>query len=155
MSALDDEVTQFLYREARLMDDNRYGDWLGLFADPCTYWVPSNAEAIDPDRHVSILYADRRILESFVKRLVDGKAFAQSPASRLRRMVSNIEIEETDTIAARANFLIVEVRKHVQRLHAGSSEYRLTRDADGLRIEYKKVMLLGLDEHQDNVTFLL
>ncbi len=155
MSGLKDEVEQFLYREARLMDENRYSDWLDLFADPCTYWIPSNEEAFDPNLHVSILYADRRILESFVKRLIDGKAFAQSPPSRLRRMVSNIEINATESIDVRANFLITEVRKHVQRLHAGSSEYRLARETDGFRIAFKKVTLLGLNEHQDNVTFLL
>lgn len=150
-------IEAFLYLEARLMDENRYLEWLELFADPCSYWIPSNEEDIDPKRHVSILYADRAMLEDHVRRLSEGKAFAQTPPSRMRRIVSNIEVEPRDDgLAVGANFLVTEVRKRTQRQHAGRSEYRLIDDGGaGLLIRAKKVLLVGIDEPQANVTFLL
>jgi 3-phenylpropionate/cinnamic acid dioxygenase small subunit len=156
MSACRERVENFLYREARLMDEHRYLDWLALFDDPCTYWIPSNKEEADPSREVSILYADRSVLATHVKRLADGKAFAQSPPSRLRRLVSNIEINDgAEVLRVFANFSITEVRRHVQRVHGGRSEYTLTKIGNDLRIAFKKVSLVGIDEHLDNVTFLL
>ncbi|MGH7804230.1 MAG: aromatic-ring-hydroxylating dioxygenase subunit beta, partial [Candidatus Binatia bacterium] len=47
-------VESFLYREARLMDTHRYDEWLALFDEDATYWIPSNRDDIDPRREVSI-----------------------------------------------------------------------------------------------------
>jgi len=168
MSDRQREVERFLFREARCMDEHRYDDWLALFTEDCRYWIPSNREDTDPARHMSILYGDRAVLVTHVRRLAGGKAFAQSPPSRLRRLVSNVEVVEVEApyanvdlrtgagdIEATANFVVVEIRRHVQRLHAGQSLYRLT-DIDGsLRIRYKQVNLVGIDEPQENITFLL
>lgn len=158
------DVEQFLFREARFMDEHRYDEWLALFTDDCRYWIPSNREDRDPAHHMSILYGDRTVLAAHVHRLTGGKAFAQSPQSRLRRIVSNVEVSEAEAPAERAgardievgaNFVIVEIRRHAQRVHAGRSLYRLA-DIDGsLRIRYKQVNLVGIDEPQENVTFLL
>lgn len=137
------------------MDENRYLEWLDLFAKECEYWIPSNAEDIDSSKHVSILYGDRSMLENHVQRLAEGKAFAQSPASRMRRIVGNIEIDPlAHGWSVEANFMILEVRKHQQRVHGGRSCYELVEEGSGLRIARKKVLLVGIDEHQDNVTFL-
>lgn len=153
---LNQPVASFLNAEARLMDGNEYSEWLDLFATECLYWIPSNHEDADPSKHVSILYCDRAMLENHVRRLVEGKAFAQSPRSRTSRIVSNIDVSESATgISASANFLITELRGHVQHLHAGRSEYKLRKIDSGFLIQQKKVVLLGLDEPQDNVTFLL
>ncbi len=149
-------IEALLYREARVMDENRYLEWLDLFTDPCSYWIPSNQEDIDPRRHVSILYADRGMLEDHARRLAEGKAFAQMPRSRMRRIVSNIEAEASHGgFAVAANFLVTEIRKRTQRLHAGRSEYQLVEYGGELRIRCKKVLLVGIDEPQANVTFLL
>jgi 3-phenylpropionate/cinnamic acid dioxygenase small subunit len=157
MSDLQHRVEQFLYREACLMDENRYEDWLALFTENCRYWIPSNREGADPTREVSILYGDRAMLENHVRRLASGKAFAQSPPSRMRRIVSNVVANADDAgeIEAAANFIVVETRLHVQRLHAGRSLYRLVEYNGDLAIRYKQINLLGIDEPQENITFLL
>ena len=150
------KIEAFLFLEARLMDENRYSDWLELFADECEYWIPSNAEDIDPDKHVSIMYCDRPMLNMHVERLQQGKAFAQSPQSRLRRIVGNIEISGgADLRQVEANFIIMEVRNHTQRVHGGRSQYELVQVVDEIRIKAKKVLLVGIDEHQESVTFLI
>lgn len=166
MTSLLERVGQFLFLEARLMDENRYREWLALFTADALYWVPANREDVDPLSEVSILYAPRPMLEEHIRRLEDGAAFAQSPQSRLRRMVSNIEIatapadvdvadDPLAVVEVRSNFLITEIRKHSQRVHAGHSIHLLRPAETSFRIARKKVVLLGLDEPQDNVTFLL
>lgn len=158
MSSLRDKVENFLYKEARLMDENRYLEWVELYADECLYWIPCNEEDYDPAKHVSMLYADQNVLKSHAMRLDEGKAFAQQPRSRMRRIVSNIEIDGADDdeeIGVFANFTVTEIRKHEQRLHSGRSEYKLVAENGSFRIKYKKVNLVSIDEAQDNVTFLL
>lgn len=158
MSNLQHRVEQFLYREACLMDENRYEDWLALFTEDCLYWIPSNQEGADPTREVSILYGDYAMLENHVRRLSGGKAFAQSPPSRMRRIVANVEVDtanDTGEIEAAANFVVFEIRLHAQRLHAGRSVYRLIEQNGDLAIRYKQINLVGIDEPQENITFLL
>ena len=134
------------------MDENRYEEWLALFEQECTYWIPSNTEDADPTKHVSIIYADRRVLEGHVRRLAEGRAYAQKPKSRMRRLVGNVEVDGERVLA---NFAITEIRGHKQRLHTGQSEYRLRSVGDDYRIAFKKVHLVAIDEHHDNLTFLV
>lgn len=156
MSSEREQVEAFLYLEARLMDENRYDDWLALFADECTYWIPSNAEDTDPGRQVSIIYADRRVLANHVRRLVEGRAYAQQPRSRMRRIVGNVEVDRSeDELVVRANFAITEIRSNTQRLHTGQSVYRLLPHGETFLIASKKVNLVAIDAHHDNLTFLL
>jgi len=146
----------FLFGEARLMDDNDYQGWLDLWDQECSYWIPSNQEDYDPKLHISILYCDRPMLEQHIARLLEGKAFAQSPKSRLMRSVTNVMASQKGTtIDVTANFLVTGIRSHQQHSHAGRSEYQLRECDSGFLIQKKKVILLALDEPQDNVTFLL
>ncbi len=48
-------VEQFLYREARLADEQRLDDWLALWDEDALYWVPCNQDDIDPTRQLSII----------------------------------------------------------------------------------------------------
>jgi len=48
------QVEQFLYHEAQLMDEHRYDEWLALWNDPALYWVPSNRDEADPRREILI-----------------------------------------------------------------------------------------------------
>src|SRR5581483_7241762 len=90
------QVESFLYREARLMDEHAYDEWLALWTDDALYWVPSNDDDYDPQRHVSIVYENKARLEDRIFRLKSGVAYAQDPKSRLSRIVANVEIEEAD-----------------------------------------------------------
>jgi 3-phenylpropionate/cinnamic acid dioxygenase small subunit len=161
MTDLRNRVESFLYLEARLMDEGRYGEWLELFSDDCNYWVPSNSNDTDPQREISILFCNRPMLEAYVRRLAGGKAFAQSPPSRLRRVVGNVEIIEARSTEASldveliANFVLVEIRRNTQRLHAGQSRYRLAISDCAIAIRSKQVDLVGIDEPQESITFLL
>jgi 3-phenylpropionate/cinnamic acid dioxygenase small subunit len=113
MSVDRHKIESFLYREARLMDEHAYDEWLALWTDDALYWVPCNEDDIDPERHVSIVYENKARLEDRIARLKSGAAYAQDPKSRLSRVVSNIEIEdESDTEAiVRSTFNVTALRR--------------------------------------------
>ena len=90
--ALRPAVEAFLYREARLIDEGQFDEWLTLFTEDAQYWCPSNRDDVDPEREVSIIYDDRVRLSDRVWRLQSGKAFAQQPPSRTCRFFSSTAI---------------------------------------------------------------
>jgi len=161
MSGVDPRsVEQFLYREARLMDENAYDEWLALWAaSGAIYWVPCNRDDVDPKREISLIYDDRQALDARIDRLKSGAAFAQDPKSRMRRLVSNVEIAdgENGEIVVHSNFDLTEVRRGERRGIAGRTMHRLRRkDGNGgFEIVVKKVMLVDNDEPIRNLTFLL
>lgn len=159
MAAIErSRVEDFLYYEARLMDENRYEEWLALWTDDCRYWIPSNADEVDPTHEVSIIWADRARLGDQIARLLTGEAYAQQPASRMRRLISNIEVspgEAEDECHAVSNFLITELRRSRQRTFAGRSFHTLLLTEGGFAIRYKKVELVNNNEVLDNLTFLI
>ena len=80
-----DDICAFLINEARYLDERRWEDWLSLFADDGWYWVPIEEGQTDPRTTVSLMYDDRQLLETRVRRLKAGKLHAQSPMSRSTR----------------------------------------------------------------------
>ena len=151
------EVEDFVYLEARLADEHCYDDWLSLWTDDATYWVPANRDDIDPTQEVSIIYDDRQLIGDRVDRLKQGLAFAQDPESRMRRIVSNIEFEEGENGETRvySNFVLFEIRRHIQNLWAGRTMYMLRQENEGLKMALKKVMLVNNDEELPALEFLL
>lgn len=151
------QIENFLYREARLMDENAYDEWLALWADEALYWVPANADDIDPLRHVSIVYEDKVHLEDRIERLKSGAAYAQDPKSRMRRVIANIEIEEggQGEVIVYSNFNLTELRRSQQRTFAGRTIHKLRPAGESFKIAYKKVLLVNNDEVISNLTFLV
>lgn len=151
------EVEQFIYREARLMDQHRYEEWLALWTEDAVYWVPCGRDDADPEREVSIVYDRWPQLANRIQRLKTGKAFAEDPPSRLCRVVSNIELEEASggEIVAQSSFVLGDLRKHHEVHWYGRTLHRLRRIDSGLRIAYKKVTLLNNDEALPNLAFLI
>jgi 3-phenylpropionate/cinnamic acid dioxygenase small subunit len=153
----DSAIQQFLYREARLMDEHRYADWLTLWSEDGVYWVPCNGEGRNPEDEVAIIYDSYSRLKDRVARFESGTVMVQNPRSAMRRIVSNIEIgarEGRDT-TVRSNFLLVEVRGARQFLWAGQTTHTLRESGDGLRIRFKKVVLANNDQELPPMQFLL
>ncbi len=150
-------IENFLYREARLMDENAYDEWLALWDDDALYWIPANEDDIDPQRHVSIVYENKTRLEDRIARLKSGAAYAQDPKSRLRRVIANIEIEEGDAglVTVYSNFNLTELRRSQQRTFAGRTIHKLKPNGASFTIIYKKILLVNNDEVISNLTFLV
>ena len=154
-------VTEFLYREARLADEARYAEWLALWTDDAVYWVPATTDpAADPEKHLSHIYDNRARLDTRVAMLRTGQRYSQEPASRMRRLISNIEIEAgaDGALVASANFILGELSiqaRHTLHLWIGRTTHHL-RPIDGtLRMSHKKVVLINADEPLPNLSFLI
>ena len=153
--ALDlDRCERFLLHEARLLDEARFDDWLALFTPDAWYWVPSELDQADPHNTVSLIYDDRRLLETRVRRLASPRIYSQEPRSRCSRMVANVSIEDAEGRAAmvRSKFLMIEYRREQQRLFAGTAWHRLVQIEGSIRIAWKRVDLVNCDAPLDGIT---
>ena len=131
------ELMQFYIREAWLLDERRFKEWLDLFTDDVLYFMPRRKNVLrrELNREVTelgdlaILEEDKRYLEMRVARLETGMAWAEDPPSRTRHMVGNLEATPLDSgeVAARTAFLVY--RSHLETDHQLLSGYR----EDGLR----------------------
>jgi benzoate/toluate 1,2-dioxygenase beta subunit len=145
---------QFLLHEARLLDEAKFDDWLALFTADGWYWVPSEPEQANPHDTVSLIYDDRRLLETRVRRLASPRMYSQEPRSRTSRIVGNVSVEETGKSACtvRSKFVMVEFRRDSQRLFAGTALHRLVQAGGGIRIAWKRVDLVNCDAPMDGIT---
>lgn len=149
-------VEALLYREARLLDERRFDQWLALFAPDAIYWVPAGGETPDPARHVSLIYDDRQRMELRIGRVTGGRAFAQDPMSQTVRAVSNLELATLadGLIEAHAVLTLTELRNGRQQLYMARTRH-LVRPGSAPLIVRKEVHLLNRGEVLDNLTFLL
>jgi benzoate/toluate 1,2-dioxygenase beta subunit len=148
MSALDVHACeQFLIHEARLLDEARFDDWLALFTADAWYWVPSQPNQDNPRDTVSLVYDDRRLLETRVRRLASPRIYSQEPPSRTSRMIGNVTIEESDTNACtvRSKFQMAEYRREAQTIFAGTCLHRLSLVDGTIRIAWKRVDLVNCE----------
>lgn len=157
MSPLLDEVTQFIYREARLQDDHEYDAWEALWTDDGIYWIPANGEGNDPDNEMSIIYDNRSRIALRIRQYHTGKRLSQTPRSRLRRIVSNIEILGYDDTGIRvtANAMVFESGTRGDTIWASRNEYKLRREGEGLRMAAKKVILVNNETALYSMAFLI
>ena len=157
-AATRDEFRRLLEREARLLDQLRYDDWLALYAPECIYWVPSTPNAGDPRREISVMFDDRRRLEDRIYRFRTGYAWSQAPASRTVRLVTNVEVFATardDSRMVRSNFLISEFWGDEIRVLTGWAGHRLVRDGAEWKIQAKQVNLIDCDQSIRNPSIIL
>jgi benzoate/toluate 1,2-dioxygenase beta subunit len=153
-----DRFRMLLEREARLLDQLRYDDWLALYAAECIYWVPSTPGAGDPRREISVMFDDRRRLEDRIFRFRTGYAWSQAPASRTVRLIANVEVFATvreDTRMLRSNFLISEFWGDETRVLTGWAGHRVVRDGEGWKIQAKQVNLIDCDQSIRNPSIIL
>jgi 3-phenylpropionate/cinnamic acid dioxygenase small subunit len=154
-----DQFRRLLEREARLLDQLRYDEWLALYAAECIYWVPSTPRAGDPRREIAIMFDDRRRLEDRIYRLRTGFAWSQAPASRTVRLVTNVEVfaaARDDARMLRSNFLISEFWGDETRVLTGWAGHRIVRAGDGgWQIQAKQVNLIDCDQSIRNPSIIL
>jgi len=146
---------QFLVYEARLLDEGHFDEWLALFTEDAWYWVPAEPDQKDPFETVSLIYDDRRLLETRVRRLASPRIYSQEPRSRTSRMIGNVTVEEVSTdqlsCTVRSKFFMLENRRDNQRLFGGTCLHRLVQNDGALRIAWKRVDLVNCDAPLDGI----
>jgi 3-phenylpropionate/cinnamic acid dioxygenase small subunit len=135
------ELMQFYIREAWLLDERRFKEWLDIFTDDVLYFMPRRKNVprreaereLTPLGDLAIFEEDKRYLQMRVARLDTGMAWAEDPPSRTRHMVGNLEasVLESGEVGARTAFLVY--RSHLETDHQLLSGYRedVLRPVDG------------------------
>lgn len=156
------EIEAFLYREARLADESRYAEWEALVTEDMHYWVPAGPAEGDPADTLSYINDNRARLATRIRQLSTGSRHAQTPASVMRRLLSNIEVLSVSgdgtTYETTANFVLYELAaQSTQELRVWPGRVRHTlRRIDGeLRMAGKLVELVTASQPQPNLAFLL
>jgi len=156
------EIEAFLYREARLADESRYAEWEALVTDDMHYWVPAGPAVGDPGQTLSYINDNRARLATRIRQLGTGSRHAQTPASVMRRLLTNIEVLTVSdggaTYETTANFVLYELAAqstHELRVWPGRVRHTLRRVDGELRMAAKVVELVTATLPQPNLAFLL
>ncbi|MBK19544.1 MAG: aromatic-ring-hydroxylating dioxygenase subunit beta [Rhodospirillaceae bacterium] len=151
-------IELFLFKESQLLDHRQFDDWLNLFKDNGWYWVPISPDQDNPTDTVSIIYDDRKLLETRVRRLNNVNIHAESPPSRTSRIIGNIVVESTDTpvgtINVSSRFQLIEFRSDRQRLFAGTAHHILIPNDISFLIQGKRVDLVNAEGMLEGITSL-
>lgn len=143
------DVEDFLYEEAALLDAWRLDDWLGLLTDDAVYTVPSNDRPDADSRDTLFIIADDiRRIRARVTRLKDKSAHAEYPPSRTRRMISNVRIVSRNGASLRveANFSVHRFRRNEGiRDYVGHYRYELRARDDGLKIARREAIIDAME----------
>ncbi|NJN39624.1 MAG: hypothetical protein HC807_00405 [Gammaproteobacteria bacterium] len=92
-------IEEFLYHEAHLLDTQRFEEWLELFTEDATYWVPLEQGQNDPLDTSSIIHDDRTLLELRVKQARHPRAHARKPMARTVHQVGNVRRVEASGVS--------------------------------------------------------
>lgn len=107
------DVEDLLYEDARLLDGWLLEEWLATLAPDVHYLVPATDHgAAHPEPTWALIDDDRRLLEGRVERLLGRRAHAETPRSRTRRLVSNVQVtaRREDELDVAANFFVFKSR---------------------------------------------
>lgn len=148
MNSLYAIVRDFLYREARYLDDGQWDQWLELYAADASFWMPcwddNDTLTDDPQSEISLIwYGNRGGLEDRVFRIKTERSSATIPDTRTSHNLSNIEIvDEADGLChVRFNWHTLSYRYKTCDSYFGTSFYTLDMRAPQPLIKAKKVVL--------------
>lgn len=154
-------IEQFLFLEARLIDERRFGEWVKLWTDDGTYWVPANGEDTDPERQVSLIYDNRARLQTRVERFASGKAYSQQPPPRTAHLVGSVTAADAADNGPERQWVVRSVVRVAESRPGhrvdwcGHVTHQLVERDGELRIVSKKVVLVDNDQELTTIDFIL
>ncbi|MGX1500312.1 3-phenylpropionate/cinnamic acid dioxygenase small subunit [Labrenzia sp. MBR-25] len=156
MAVSREEVIDFIYDEARMLDEGRYSEWLSLWLEDGHYWMPLDYKQTDPHLVTSLLYEDMFMLRLRVERLNGARTFSQKPKSRCHHVIQRPFIDEMDgdRIVTNTSMHYVETRLDEQFLLALTATHELKVVDGALRIANKRVDILNCDAAFGNIQLL-
>lgn len=149
------DLQTFIYREARLLDDRQWDEWLTCYAREAEFWMPAwdddDQLTGDPQREISLIYyPNREGLEDRVYRIKTERSGASTPEPRTTHQVSNLEVlaDDGDTVELRFNWHTLSHRYQQTDSYFGTSFYTLDVSGGAPVITRKKVVLNNDYIHQ-------
>lgn len=148
MNADYNAICAFLYREARLLDDREWDEWLELYDTNVEYWMPAwdddDQLTQDPQSQISLIYyPNRNGLEDRVFRIKTERSSASMPETRINHMLTNVEVvaERSDGVDIRYNFHTLSHRYKATDHFFGTIFLTLGKSESGFLITRKKIVL--------------
>jgi 3-phenylpropionate/cinnamic acid dioxygenase small subunit len=155
---LKQEMEEFLYNEAELLDERRYEEWLELLADDVRYWRPMRRnvkfgelerEFTREGQDINWFDEGKDTLTRRVQQILTGVHWAEEPLSRLCHMVSNIQllhvrpsVSDPAEVMVKCRFLIYRNRVATETdILVGKREDVLRRVNGQWKIAQRKVIL--------------
>ncbi len=147
------EVQEFLYREAELLDERRYEDWLALFTEDARYFMPlrrnvphheAEREFTREGRDVNWFDEGKDTLSRRVQQILTGIHWAEEPPSRICHMISNVQVLRATPaeIEVKSRFLVYRNRVETETdFLVGKREDLLRRVNGDLRIARRRIVL--------------
>ncbi|MEM8701947.1 MAG: aromatic-ring-hydroxylating dioxygenase subunit beta [Pseudomonadota bacterium] len=151
-----EQVIDFIYDEARMLDEGRYNEWLSLWLEDGHYWMPLDYKQTDPHLVTSLLYEDMFMLRLRVERLNGSRTFSQKPKSRCHHVIQRPFVDEIteDRIVTNTSMHYVETRLDEQFLLALTAIHELAVVDGAIRIANKRVDILNSDAAFGNIQLL-
>ncbi|WP_428488564.1 aromatic-ring-hydroxylating dioxygenase subunit beta [Rhodopila sp.] len=148
MTAVTD-LTAFVYREARLLDEHRFDEWLQLFAPDGRYWMPLEYGQTDRRLTASLMDEDLFLLRLRVERLKGNRTYSQKPKSRCHHVLQQPQVDvfepQADRYVVWTSMHYLETRLDQHDLYAAWATHELTVIDGALRIRMKRVDLVNCD----------
>ncbi len=151
---LEREIERFLHREAELLDDRRFNDWIELVAEDIHYHMPvrrnvkfgqQHRENSNSDSEISWFDEGKRTLAGRVRQINTGLHWAEEPFSRVRHLITNIQVGQPqgDEVPVRSNFFVWTNRLHDEvNMFVGTRHDVLRRDPEtGWKIARRLILL--------------
>ncbi|MBK4737659.1 benzoate 1,2-dioxygenase small subunit [Noviherbaspirillum pedocola] len=150
-----DRICDFLYREARLLDDEQWDEWLSCYHQDAKFWMPAwddnDTLVEDPEREISLIYyPNRQGLEDRVFRIKTERSSATMPNTRTSHNISNVEVENADggVVTVRFNWHTLSHRYKTDYAYFGMSRYAIDFSGERPQILNKYVVLKNDYIHQ-------
>ena len=145
----DQDLIEFVYREARLIDEKRFDEWYDLFAVDGRYWMPLMRGQPQDAGHTSLFDEDKLLLKIRIERLRNPKSYSQAHPSWCQHILQAPSVEQRDaqqgTVALRTPFMYLEYQDDQQEVYAGVAWHHLKRGGEGIVIVLKKIELLNCE----------
>tara|TARA_R110000868_G_scaffold198069_1_gene444343 strand:- start:20540 stop:21058 length:519 start_codon:yes stop_codon:yes gene_type:complete len=147
------EIERFLSLEARLLEQNRFDEWIDLFTDDVHYVMPVR-ESVEPaatggaaahSTGFALFDDDKRSLELRARRIETGLAHAEIPLSVTQRLITNVLVEDSDVAGeymVGSNFLVYQERRgRHSHTFIGSRRDRFVMVGQKWKIDYREISL--------------
>jgi 3-phenylpropionate/cinnamic acid dioxygenase small subunit len=141
-------LTDFVYHEARLIDEQRFDEWLALFAEDGRYWMPLTRGQPDALTHTSLFYEDALLLKVRIERLKNPHAFSQVPRSHCQHVLQPPQVESSQpghSAVLRTPFFYMEAQLDESLVLSGVTWHHLVCRNGQWKIALKKVELVNCD----------
>ena len=145
----DQTLIEFVYHEARLIDEKRFDEWYDLYAEDGRYWMPLMRGQPQGAGHTSLFDEDKLLLKIRIERLRNPKSYSQAQPSWCQHILQAPRIERRDAergiAVLRTPFMYLEYQQDQQEVYAGVAWHHLKCGAENILIVLKKIELLNCE----------